>query len=200
MESRVNDEDQQSESTNLPKPAHGAWRIQAHYLPIAHRGHLFFTLVNPSGEPVRQLHGLAQSRHTEEIMSAGPDGSKLVAGEAWMPPEKTTKIKDLASGTYDEVVKGKWARGLRAAKEISQRDLDYKGDDLSYELLRGNGGQIQNSNSAAYTHSKAMDLDTDEALRDTGIERKFPGWARDLLDRNYEPYVAPSALAVTDAP
>jgi hypothetical protein len=88
-------------------------------------------------------------------------------------------------------VRGKWARGQQTADEINKRNLDYKSDDLSYEILGGKGGQIQNSNSAAYTYGKAMDLDLDGVIRDAGIERRLPGWGRNLLDPGYQPYVAP---------
>lgn len=97
----------------------------------------------------------------------------------------------MAYGTYDDVVRGKWARGQQIADEINRRNLDYKGDDLSYETVGGSGGQIQNSNSAAYTYGKGMDLDLDSAIRDAGIERRFPGWGRNLIDPTYKPYVAP---------
>jgi hypothetical protein len=117
-----------------------------------------------------------------------------------MPSGRTRKITDVAAGTYDDIVRGKWARGIKAADEINQRNLDYKSDDASYELIGGNGGQIQNSNSVAHTLGKAMDLDLDAALHDAGMDRKFPGWGRDLLDPNYRRYVAPPPLAVTDAP
>jgi hypothetical protein len=197
----MDEENQQDEKSGLPKPEHGAWRIELHYLPIGPRGHAFFTLVNPSGEPVSQLHGLAQSRNTDRIVPFGSDGARLVVPSDYqMSPEKTRKISDVASGTYDEIVLGKWVRGLKAGAEINKRNLDYKSDDLSYELVGGKGGQIQNSNSTAYTHSKAMDVDADEALRDAGLERKFPGWGRNLLDRDYQPYVAPPVFPNANAP
>lgn len=34
-------------------------------------------------------------------------------------------------------------------------------------------------------------LDLDSAARDAGIERKFPGSGRDILDPAYDRYVAP---------
>lgn len=117
-----------------------------------------------------------------------------------MPDEETRKITDVAAGTYDDIVRGKWARGQQIADEISKRNLDYKGDDLSCETVGGNGGQIQNSNSAAYTFGKGMDLDLDGAIRDAGIERKFPGWGRNLIDPTYKPYVAPPTFPTDNRP
>jgi len=99
-------------------------------------------------------------------MAVGIDGSRLKG--YWGPIESkmgadSEKVGDVAYGTYDDIVRGKWARGQRAANEINRRNFDYKGDDISYEILGGKGGQIQNSNSAAYTYGKAMDLDLDSA-------------------------------------
>ncbi len=74
-----------------------------------------------------------------------------------------------------------------------------KASDLSYEAGT-DGGQIQNSNAVAFTLGRATSLDLDGAVRAAGIARKFPGWARDLLDPKYDRYVAPPALAVTNAP
>ncbi len=125
-------------------------------------------------------------------MPFGSDGSQLQAfADREMSREATKKIDDVAAGTYDEIARGKWARGLRAVDEINKRDLDYKGDDLSYELLGGNGGQIQNSNSVAHTFGKAMGLDLGTAIEDAGLKRTFPGWDRDLLDPSYKLYVTP---------
>ena len=181
-----------SDDSRLPPDAHGAWRIELRYLPIGHRGHAFLTLVDPEGNDAGQLHGLAVSRNTGKVVPLGADGAQLQAfTDREMPRDKTTKIGDLAAGTYDEIVRGKWARGLQAADEINKRDFDYKGDDLSYEIVGGNGGQIQNSNAVAHTFGKAMDLDLDGATRDAGIERKFPGSGRDILNPGYDRYVAP---------
>jgi len=181
----------------LPPEANGAWRIELRYLPIGHRGHAFLTLVDPERHVRGELHGLAFSRNgpiagpdeLEKPMAIGIDGSRL---KGWQTSRESKfgleseKIGDVAYGPYDDIVRGKWARGQRAADEITKRDFDYKADDLSYELLGGNGGQIQNSNSAAYTYGKNMDLDLDSAVRDAGIERKFPGWGCNLLDPTYK--------------
>jgi hypothetical protein len=140
-----------------------------------------------------QLHGLPKSKNTGKILTMGSDDSSTLAGvsDRSMSPAETRKIADVAVGNYEDVVRGKWARGLKVADAINSRNLDYKADDGSYELLGSNGGQIQNSNSAAYPYGKGMDLDLDGALKDAGIERRFPGWGRDLLDPSYKPYVAP---------
>jgi hypothetical protein len=162
---------QASTASDLPPPAQGTWRIELRYLPIGHRGHAFLTLVDPEGK--------TQARTT-----------------MW---ERSSKVDDVAHGTYDEIVREKWARGLQTKNEINERDFDYKGHDPSYELGT-DGGQIQNSNSAAYTFGRTMDLDLDGALRDAGMERRFSGWNRFLLDPNYRRYFAPPTFPIADAP
>ena len=195
------------DDSRLPPEKHGAWRIELRYLPIdvpgilplVNRGHAFLTLVDPEGKPVKQLHGRAQSKHTGEIKTMGSDDDRLVVpDDDWMSPERTRKISDVAAGTYDDIVRGKWTRGLQAADEINGRNLDYKGDDASYEAFGGSGGQIQNSNSVAHTFGRAMDLDLSTAIHDAGLDRKFPGWGRDLLDPSYKPYVAPPMFPPDD--
>jgi hypothetical protein len=104
---------------------------------------------------------------------------------------RSEKVGDAAYGTYDDIVRGKWARGQQTADEIDRRNFDYKGDDISYETIGGKGGQIQNSNSAAYTYGTAMNLDLDSIVKDAGIERRLPGWGRNILSQGYDRYVAP---------
>jgi len=76
-----------------------------------------------------------------------------------------------------------WSRGAQAGAAINAKKFDYKAHDLSYELGT-NGGQIQNSNSVAFTLGKAMGLDLSRALQDKGMTRTFSGWDRDLLKQN----------------
>lgn len=80
-----------------------------------------------------------------------------------------------------------------------KRTFDYEVFDPSF-LAGGDGGQIQNSNSAIYTLGRAMNLDLDRPIRNAGVMRKLPGWGRDLLDPKYERYVAPPTFSVKDAP
>ncbi|HZP98296.1 MAG TPA: hypothetical protein VFB13_02080 [Reyranella sp.] len=110
------------------------------------------------------------------------------------------KLGELAHGPYDSVVRRNWTDALTAADEINRRNLDYKMDDPSYEIVGGDGGQIQNSNSVAYTVSKAGGMDADEVLQDSGKGRLFPGWGRDLLDPDYKPYVAPPVFPNANTP
>lgn len=193
------------DDSRLPPDAHGAWRIELRHYPIGPRSHAFLTLVDPSGEVRGELHGLAFSRNgpvpspenpekSEKSMTMGVDGSRLEGqyrSEESPMGAQSKKIDDVAYGTYDDIVRRKWARGQQIADEISRRNFDYKGDNLSYEIFGGKGGQIQNSNSAAYTYGKAINLDLDSAIRDAGIERRFPGWGRHLVDPTYKPYIAP---------
>jgi hypothetical protein len=200
-----------SSNNRLPPDAHGAWRIELRHYPIGPRSHAFLTLVDPDGKVQGELHGLAFSRNgpvlspdqPEKPMAMGVDGSRLkgyVADVESPMGKESKKVGDVAYGTYDDIVRGKWARGQQIANEITRRNLDYKSDDLSYELLGSNGGQIQNSNSAAYTYGKGMDLDLDSAIRDAGIERRLPGWGRNILAPGYDRYVAPPQLPTENRP
>jgi len=74
------------------------------------------------------------------------------------------------------------------------------GRNMTAYEFGGKGGQIQNSNSVAFTLGKAMGLDLSRALRDKGMMRTFSGWDRDLLDPKYQRYVAPPMFSVTNAP
>ncbi len=176
-------------------------RIELHYLPIAHRGHAFLRFVDANDKIVGELHGLARSKHTGKIVNMGMDGADLVvqdhAGD-YFCGGRTHSISIVASGPHEKMAK-LWARGQRAADDINKGKFDYKASDLSYELGT-DGGQIQNSNSVAFTLGRAMTLDLDGAVRAAGVARKFPGWARDLLDPKYDRYVAPPDFPVTNAP
>lgn len=164
----------------------GEWRIELRRLPLAHRGHAVLALVAPTGKSV-ELNGLAQSRNTGEVVDMGIDGGKLIASSKarTFGQERTEMVGEVARGSYDQIVKNLWARGLRAADAITDRNYDYKAHDPAYEL-GGSGGQIQNSNSVAYTLGRVMGIDLDGALRQAGRERTFPGWGRDLLDPHYQ--------------
>lgn len=181
--------------------APGTARIELHYLPIAHRGHAFLRFVDSNGETMGELHGLGQSKNTGKIMRMGMDGADLVVrhedGKRF-PATNTQLIAAVASGSDDKMAK-LWAQGQQAADEINSRKFDYKASDLSYEAGT-DGGQIQNSNSVAFTLGHAMNLDLDGAVRAAGMARRFPGWARDLLDPKYDRYVAPPDFPVTNAP
>jgi len=114
--------------------------------------------------------------------------------------EPTREIGTVASGSAGDIMEI-WERGKKAAQAINDdpKSFDYKAHDPAYEF-GGNGGQIQNSNSVAYTLGRAMGLDLDGVIKQAGAERKFSGWGRNLLDPKYDRYVAPPQLAVTDAP
>jgi hypothetical protein len=191
---------------SLPPAEPGRWRIELrHHAITGHRSHAILALVGPDGGVRAELNGLSNSRNFGkdengndklfDSLPMGIDGSKLIAHSTdrryGLP---STKVADVATGSYDDIVSGMWGRGIRAADQINRRNLDYKGHDPAYEF-GGRGGEIQNSNSVAYTLGRAMGLDLDAAVRATGTERKFSGWGRDLLDPQYKPYVAPPALA-----
>ena len=95
--------------------APGSWRIELKYLPIAHRGHAFLALVDPDGKIVQELHGLSRSKHTDEIMDMGMDGSDLVARQDRRLEGATKSVSTVASGSVDEIGKI-WARGAQAAR------------------------------------------------------------------------------------
>lgn len=148
-----------------------------------------------------ELHGLGQSKNTGKIMEMGMDGADLVVrhedGE-YFGNKKTQPISIVASGSDDKMAQ-LWARGRKAADDINSKKFDYKASDISYEA-GADGGQIQNSNSVAFTLGRAMNLDLDGAVQKAGVARKFPGWARDLLDPKYDRYVTPPDFPVTNAP
>ena len=164
----------------------------------AHRGHAFLAFVDPDGNTVQELHGMAKSKHTGILMKMGMDDADLVAPLDHLMGKDTKTISTVASGSADEIRKI-WSRGMQAADAITSRKFDYKAHDLSYELGT-DGGQIQNSNSVAFTLGKAMGLDLSRALQDKGMTRTFSGWDRDLLDPKYKRYVAPPVFPVKDAP
>ncbi|MGQ0582016.1 MAG: hypothetical protein ACT4O6_08775 [Reyranella sp.] len=181
--------------------AQGAARIELHYLPIAHRGHAFLRFVDANNDVVGELHGLAKSKHTSKIVDMGMDGADLVAGgynKKYFGEKPTEFVSAVASGSDAEMAK-LWAQGQKAADDINAKKFDYKASDLSYEAGT-DGGQIQNSNAVAFTLGRAMKLDLDDVVQKAGIARKFPGWARDLLDAKYDRYVAPPVFPVTNAP
>ncbi len=173
----------------------GDWKIELKYLPIAHRGHAFLALVRPDGGIEQELHGLARSKHTEQIAPMGMDGADLVAPLDRRMPKGTKTNASVASGSADEILK-LWGRGKRAAEAITSQKFDYKAHDPSYELGT-DGGEIQNSNSVTFTLGKAMGLDLSRALQEKGMTRTFSGWDRDLLDPKYKRYVAPPVFPVT---
>jgi hypothetical protein len=196
---------EQKDLDQLPKERPGDWHIEMH-LPIADRGHAFLRLVDLSGDVQRELHGLARSRNTGQLVAMGRDGAHLVGVQSPGPyfddpsqPARTIPITRVYSGDYDDVVRGKWRTGLQAAVDMNRKNLDYKGDDLSYEGGT-NGGEIQNSNSANFSFGKPMHLDLSTAIRNKGLDRVFPGWGRDVFDPTYRPYVAPPMFPPNLAP
>jgi hypothetical protein len=181
----------------------GTWRIELKYLPIGHRGHAFLALVDDKGRVAGELHGLAYSKHAptkrpREPMTIGVDDSDLVATHFGGLKYGGKPISTVGSGSREEMEK-LWAGGIQAAEAINSQKFDYKSHDPAYEF-GGRGGEIQNSNSVAFTLGKAMGLDLSGALRDAGKTRTFSGWDRDLLDPKYKRYVAPPVFPVKDAP
>ena len=187
---------EQEHVVQLPADQPNDWHIEMRYLPLAHRGHAFLALVDPKGKVQREMHGLARSRNTGELVALGADGANLVAVQSPRPyfdgPDnpRTISLGTVYTGPYEDTVRGKWRTGLEAGVDLNAKNLDYKADDVSYEMGT-NGGQIQNSNSANFSFGKPMHLDLSTAIRNKGLERVFPGWGRDVLDPTYQPYVAP---------
>ncbi len=178
----------------------GDWKIELRQQPIAHRGHAFLALVH-KGQIVRELHGFGHSRYTGRQETLAFDGAHLKGTES--PPDTlgdTKSIGVVKAGSQAEIGKI-WAKGAAAASAITEGNFDYKAHDPSYELGT-DGGQIQNSNSVAYTVAKAMGLaaDADRLLQEQNESRRFSGWNRDLLDPKYKRYVAPPVFPVQDAP
>lgn len=183
----------------------GNWRIELKYLPIGRRGHAFLALIDDKGKTVGELHGLGFSKHTGRQMAIAEDGADLrgVDHNSRQGPEspidgKKFPVATVRTGAKEEMEKI-WAKGAETVDAINKEKFDYKSHDPSYEVGT-DGGQIQNSNSVAFTLGKAMGLDLDRAIRDAGMSRRFSGWGRDLLDPKYERYVAPPTFPVKDAP
>jgi len=77
----------------------------------------------------------------------GPGEPSPIGGEKIL-------LGELRRGSKEEIERI-WANGVAAANAITENRFDYKAHDPSYEAGT-DGGQIQNSNSVAYTISKAM--------------------------------------------
>jgi hypothetical protein len=182
---------------NVATPDPDTWQIELRRLPILHRGHAVLVLRGPNGQ-IQELNGLAKSRNTGQLTNFGLDGVQLYTDDTPRYAADAEPVGVLASGSRDQMA-GLWARAKRAANDINAANFDYKGHDPAYEF-GGSGGEIQNSNSVAYTLSRAMGLDPDKVVRDAGVDRRFSGWGRDLLDPNYRRYVAPPQFAVSDTP
>ena len=69
----------------LPAEQPNDWHIEMRYLPIAHRCHAFLALVDPNGNVQRELHGLARSRNTDNLVALGMDGAHLVGVQSPRP-------------------------------------------------------------------------------------------------------------------
>jgi len=177
------------------------WRIELRRHPILHRGHAVLVLVGPNGE-VEELNGMAKSRNTGHLTNFGLDGMQLYAIRDRERPRYAVgaeRVAVMASGSREQIVDGLWARASAAADQINDKNFDYKGHDPAYEF-GGSGGEIQNSNSVAYTLSRAMGIDLGKVVRDAGAERRFSGMGRDLLAAGYKRYVAPPQFAVSNTP
>lgn len=181
-------------------PNQGDWQIELRQRPIAHRGHAFLALVH-KGEIVSELHGFGHSRHTDERQMLATDGAHLRGTESDPDTLRDTKSIGIVKAGSKEEIEKIWAKGTAAASAITEGNFDYKAHDPSYELGT-DGGEIQNSNSVAYTVAKAMGLaaDADRVLQEQNESRRFSGWNRDLLDPKFKRYVAPPVFPVTDAP
>ncbi len=173
------------------------WSIEVRYHPIFHRGHAFLVLVGPDekgrDEDKAEMHGLSRSRNSGNIVSMGMDGADLIVQHRTRPffgDDNFKTIGTVASGSYEDIVAGKWNAGQKAAIAINKGNFDYKAHDPAFEF-GGNGGQIQNSNSVAFTLGRAMGIDLEGASRDTGNGRRFSGSDRNLLDPSYMRYVVP---------
>src|SRR5476651_2484686 len=62
---------EQEHVDQLPADQPNDWHIEMRYLPLAHRGHAFLALVDPKGKVQREMHGLARSRNTGELVALG---------------------------------------------------------------------------------------------------------------------------------
>jgi len=169
------------------------WRIELRRDHIlAGQYHAYLRLVDARGNTVGELHGFAQDtkfdkENNHSIPTAkGVDGSFLVARQDKFIKGELDPVATVAAGSKEEIAKI-WQRGVEAADAINEKGLPYKATDGPRDL----GGEIQNSNSVAYTLGQAMGLPLDGAVEDAGLRRAFPGWGRNILDPNYQPYIPP---------
>ena len=192
----------------LPEPikGDGPWQIELRYLPIGPRGHAYFVLVDPQGNLREELHGLAYSRNTGNEQVMGKDGDRLMGFRASVKPKMGWQplVGHVDDGSYEDIVQnkegtGRWQSAKNALKAINEQNFDYKADDPAFESgVSASGGQIQNSNSVAYTLLRRMASNSkDDPVAQQGWQDKFPGWGRDLLDPKYRPYRYP-VTAVED--
>jgi hypothetical protein len=153
----------------------GDWKIELRHQPIAHRGHAFLALVH-KGQIVSELHGFGHSRHTGDQQTLAFDGAHLQGTESRPNRLRDTKSIGVVKAGSQEEIEKIWAKGAAAASAITEGNFDYKAHDPSYELGT-NGGQIENSNSVAYTVAKAMGLaaDADRVLQEQNESRRFSG-------------------------
>lgn len=203
-------------------PAPGTSRIELCYWPVVYNGHAFLRRVNADGS-IEELHGFPASRNPdtsdgdkrpleERINDEVPperavgDGARLMVRHEAKPSVDNSNYKPshrvaiLVSGSSGEIDKI-WQRGREAGDALNKDKgtFDYKAYDLSFPL-GGNGGQIQNSNSAIYTVGRAMKLNLDGVVERAGVARKLPGWGRDLFDPKNERFVASDQFPVQNAP
>jgi hypothetical protein len=133
----------------LPAQREGRWRIELRDHPITpHRSHAVLALIGPDGErAVAELNGLSNSRNFSkdregndrflDSLSMGIDGSKLIAhssGKQTGMGENSSRVASVAEGSYDDIVRGIWQRGISAADQINRRNFDYKAHDPAYEF------------------------------------------------------------------
>lgn len=170
------------------------WRIELRRFHVAAgQYHAYLSLVDPSENVVGELHGFAQSKNLtkeereRDAMAKGIDGDNLVARHDKLAEEKAEAVATVAAGSREAMAKI-WECGRKAVDAINEKQFRYKATDGPRDL----GGEIQNSNSVAYTLGRVMGLPLDGAIEDAGMRRSFPGWGRDILDPNYRPYVPPS--------
>src|SRR4029079_15853950 len=91
--------------------------------------------------------------------SMGKEGEGLMGFRASVKPKMGWQplVGHVDDGSYEDIVQNKEGTGRgqsakNALKAINEQNFDYKADDPAFESgVSASGGQIQNSNSVAYT-------------------------------------------------
>jgi hypothetical protein len=120
----------------------GAWRIEARAFPIPYTpfSHNFWALVNPPGEVVDQLHGLAVDRQTGRTKAVGTARDLLQVvrdGSIRWSLKPGQPVTVCASGTADEIGR-RWQAAVDAMPAINALALPYPNPWQHFYRLNSN--------------------------------------------------------------
>lgn len=118
------------------------WQVEARAFPIPYTpfSHNFWVLVNPAGEVVDQLHGLAVDRKTGRTKAVGTSRDLLLvvrdAGIRWsLKPEQPVTV--CARGPADKIGR-RWQAAVDAIPAINALELSYPNPWQHFYKLNSN--------------------------------------------------------------